>query len=188
MEIIWGEASTRSNLQPEFDASQVASRPVDRAVNPGTSGERYLDNGSVGSSVTVNRAETYSQGSHGARPKTTMESQQMDSAGMETGTTGMQPAPGASVPSSRPAEVGHVMPGNLQQPCLSSEVHNLHPPRMDVQPVGAQAPCPVIQGDQVVSHKWVCNPSCVSGLSLIPLTPDLGQGGFIAEARERPML
>jgi len=35
----------------------------------------------------------------------------------------------------------------------------------------------------VVGHKWVRNPSCVSGLSSIPLTPDVGQGGFIAEAR-----
>jgi len=94
----------------------------------------------------------------------------------------MQPAPGASVPSSRPAEVGHVMPGNLQQRCPPSEVHNFHPPRMDVQPVGAQVPCPVTQGDQVVGHKWVRNPSSVSGLSSIPLTPDVGQGGFIAEA------
>ena len=79
--------------------------------------------------------------------------------------------------------MGHVMPGNLQQPCPSSEEHNFHPPRMDVQPVGAQVPCPVTQGDQVVGHKWVHNPSCVSGLSLTPLTPDVGQGGFIAEAR-----
>jgi len=110
MEDIWGEASTRSNLLPEFDASQVASKPVDRAVDPGASSECYLDNGSVSSSVTVTRAETYSQGSHGARPKTTTECQRMGSAGMETGSTGMQPAPGASVPSSRPAEVGHVMP------------------------------------------------------------------------------
>jgi len=54
---------------------------------------------------------------------------------------------------------------------------------MDVQSMGAPAPCPVAQGDQVVGHKWVRNPSCVSGLSSIPLTPDVGQGGFIAEAR-----
>jgi len=35
----------------------------------------------------------------------------------------------------------------------------------------------------VVGHKWVHNPSSVSGLSSIPLTPDVGQGGFNAEAR-----
>jgi len=35
----------------------------------------------------------------------------------------------------------------------------------------------------VVGHKFVRNPSSVSGLSSIPFTPDLGQGGFIAEAR-----
>jgi len=49
--------------------------------------------------------------------------------------------------------------------------------------MGAHVPCPVTQEDQVVGHKWVRNPSCVSGLSSIPLTPDVGQGGFIAEAR-----
>jgi len=107
----------------------------------------------------------------------------MDPAGMETGLTGMRPVPGASVPSSGPAEVGHVMPGDLRQPCLLSEAHIVHPPGMDVQSMGAPAPCPVVQGDQVESHKWVRNPSCVSGLSSIPLTPDVGQDGFIAEAQ-----
>jgi len=165
VERVWGEASARSNLQPEFDASQVASRPEDRAVDTRASGERYLNHGSASGAVVVNRADTYSQESHGARPKKTMESQQMDPAGMETGLTGMQPVPGASVPSSGPAEVGHVMPGDLRQPCLPSEAHIVHPPGMDVQSMGAPAPCPVAQGDQVVGHKWVRNPSCVSGLS-----------------------
>jgi len=35
----------------------------------------------------------------------------------------------------------------------------------------------------VVGHQWVRNPNSVSGLSSIPLTPDVGQGGFNAEAR-----
>jgi len=68
MERVWGEASARSNLQPEFDASQVASRPEDRAVDLGASGERYLNHGSASGAVAVNRADTYSQDSHGARP------------------------------------------------------------------------------------------------------------------------
>jgi len=46
---------------------------------------------------------------------------------------------------------------------------------------GAPAPCPVAQGDQVVGHKWVRNPSCVSGLSSNS-TYEFQQGGFIAEA------
>jgi len=41
----WGDASTCSDLRPEFDMSQVASRPEHRAVDP--SGERYLRNGLV---------------------------------------------------------------------------------------------------------------------------------------------
>jgi len=125
----WGEASTRSNFQPGFDALQVASRSEDTAVNPGVTGECYLANGSASNSVTVNtcRTDAYSQGSHGATPKGTMEPQQMNPAGMETGPTGMQLVPGASVPSSRPAGVGHVKPGDLQQPCPPSEAHTVHP-------------------------------------------------------------
>ena len=88
---------------------------------------RYLATGSASGSVAVNRADRYSQGSHGARPKTTIESQQMDPAGKETGSTGMQHIPGASVPSSGPMEVGHVMPGDLRQPCPPSESHIVHP-------------------------------------------------------------
>jgi len=179
MEYIWGEASTRSNLRPEFDASQIASRPVDRAVDQWASGECYLSNGLVSNSVTVNRTEIYSQGSHGARPKTTMESQLMDSAGMEAGSTGVRLVSGASGQSSSPVEVS----SNLQPPCPPSGVHVVHPPRTDVRSTGAPAQSPVTQGDQVVGHKWVRNPSSVSGLSSIPLTPDVGQDGFIAEAR-----
>jgi len=83
----WGDASTRSSLRSEFDMSRVASRPEDRAVDP--SGPRYLSNGWVSDSVSVTRAEMYSKGSHGARPKATLESQQMCPAGMETGLTGV---------------------------------------------------------------------------------------------------
>jgi len=83
----WGDASARSNLRPEFDMSQVASRPEDRKVNP--SGERHLSHGLVSNPVSVTRAEVYSQGSHGAQPKATLESQKMCPAGMETGPTGV---------------------------------------------------------------------------------------------------
>ena len=51
-----------------------------------------------------------------------------------------------------------------------------------MQPTGAPAPYPATQGDQIVGQ-WVRAPSCVSGLSLIPLTPDTRQEGFIVEAR-----
>jgi len=94
----WGDASARSNLRPEFDMSQVASRPEDRAVDP--SGPHHLSHSLVSDSVSVTRAEMYSQGSHGARPKATLESQQICPAGMETGPTGVRPAFGASAQSS----------------------------------------------------------------------------------------
>jgi len=91
MKKIWGESSAHSNLQSEFDVSQVANWPEDRAVDPGASGKCYLNNGSASDSVAVTRADTYTQGNHGVRPKTTIESQQMDPAGMETGSTGLLP-------------------------------------------------------------------------------------------------
>jgi len=43
--IIWGDSSARSSLRPEIDRSQVASRPVDRGVELGAPGERYLSHG-----------------------------------------------------------------------------------------------------------------------------------------------
>jgi len=63
------------------------------------------------------------------------------------------------------------VPGNLQQPCPPSGEHIVHPSGMDVQSTCAPARSLVTQGDQVVGHKWVRNPSSVSGLSLILLTP-----------------
>jgi len=41
---------------------------------------------------------------------------------------------------------------------------------------------PATRGDEVGGHKWVRTPSTVSGLSEIPLSPDVGQGGFMTEA------
>ena len=120
MQDIWGEASTRSNLRPEFDASQVASRPIDRAVDPMASGECYLSTGSVSSSVTVNRTDICSQGNQGAWPKTTLEPQRMDSMGMGAGLTGVRLVSGAYGQSSSPMEV----PGNLQQLGLLRGAHS----------------------------------------------------------------
>jgi len=54
---------------------------------------------------------------------------------------------------------------------------------MGVQSTCAPAQSLVTEGDQVVGHEWVRNPSSVSGPSSIPLTPDVGQVGFNAEAR-----
>jgi len=150
VERTWGEASTRSNLRPEFDAPQVASRPVDRAVNP--SGERYLSDGLVSNPVTVNRTDVYSQGNHGARPKTTTESQQMYPAGMEAGSTGVRLVSGASGQSSSPMGVS----SHLQPPCPPSRVHVVQSPGTDVQSTGASAQSPVTQ-DQVAGHKLVRN-------------------------------
>jgi len=159
VERTWGDASTRSNLRPEFDSSKVASRPRDRAVNP--SGERYLSNGLVSNSVSVTRAEIYSQGNHGARPNATVESQQMCPAGMEAGSTGVRLVSGAPGQSSGPMGVS----SHLPPPCLPAGMHVIQPAGMDVQSMCASAQSPVTQGDQVVGHKWVHTPSTVSGLS-----------------------
>ena len=179
IENIWGEASTRSNLRPGFDASQVASRPTDRAVDPGASGERYLGNGSVSNPVTINNTDVYSQRSHGVQPKTTLEPRRMDPAAVGAGVTEMQPVLGAYGHSSSPMEV----PGSIQPLCPPSSAQVIHQLGMDVQSSCAPTQGPVTQGDQGIGHKWVQNPSSVSGLSLIPLTPDVGQDGFNAEAR-----
>jgi len=39
----------------------------------------------------------------------------------------------------------------------------------------------------VVGQKWERTPSTVSGLSSIPLSPDVGAGNFMAEARGTTM-
>ena len=100
-------------------------------------------------------------------------------AGMETGPTGARLAFGASAQSSSPMGVSSHPP----PPCLPSGMHVVQPPGTDVQSMCAIAQSPATQGDQVVGHKWVRNPSTVSGLSEIPLTTDVGQGGFMTEAR-----
>jgi len=133
LETIWGDLSTRSNLQPEVDRSQVASRPEDRALEPVASGERYQSHGQGGNSVAVWQADSFSQGGHGTRPRTSVEPRQMDSAGAEAGSVGLLPGPGASVLSSGSMKVGYVVPCNLRQSCPPSEVHAYPPPRMDVQ-------------------------------------------------------
>jgi len=103
----------------------------------------------------------------------------MGSAGMEAGSTGVRLVSGALGQSSSPMGVS----SHPQPPCPPSGVHIVQPPGTDVQSTYASAHSPVTRGDQVVGHKWVRNPSSVSGLSSIPLTPDVGQGGFITEAR-----
>ena len=183
MEKHWGESSARSNLQPEFDASQVVGRSEDRTVDPAASGERY--HGPGWNSVPVGRPETNFQGGLGARSKTTAESQQTRPTGMETGSVGLPPVvQGAPVSISGRTEVGHTASVDLQQPCLSSGPHPGHPQRMEMQPTGAMAPCPVTQGNHIAGHQWARSPSGVSGLSLVgPPTPGSGQDGFNAEAR-----
>ena len=142
----WGDASARSNLWPEFDMPQVASRLEDRAVNP--SGGCHLSNGLVSNPDLVTRAEMYSQGSHGAQPKATLESQQMCPAGMETGPTGVRPAFGASAQSSSPMGVSSHPP----LPCPPSGMHVIQPPGTVVQSMCVTTQSPATQGDQVVGH------------------------------------
>jgi len=148
----WGDASAHSDLRPGFDMSQVASRPPDRAVDP--SGPCYLSNGLVSDSVSVTRAEMYSRGSHGARPKAILESQQMCPAGIETGPTGVQPAFGASAQSSSPMGVS----SHLPQPCPPSRMHVVQNPGMHVQSMCIKTQSPATQGDQVGGHKSARTP------------------------------
>jgi len=173
----WGDASARSNLRPEFDMLQVVSRPQDRAVD--LSGPHYLSNGLVSDSVSVTRAEMHSQGSHEARPKATAESQQMCPAGMETGPTGVRLAFGASAQSSSPMGVS----SHLPQPCPPSGMHVVQSPGTSAQSMCVTTQSPAMQGDQVGGDKWARTPSTMSGLSEIPFSPDVGQGGFMTEAR-----
>jgi len=121
----------------------------------------------------------YSQGSHGARPKATLESQQICPAGMETGPTVVQPAFGDSAQSSSPMGVSSHVP----RPCPPSGMHVVQPPGTNMQSMCVTTQSPATQGDRVVGHKWAHIPSTVSGLSEIPLSPDVGQGGFMTEAR-----
>jgi len=98
---------------------------------------------------------------------------------METGSTGVRPAFGASAQSSSPMGVSSHPPS----PCPPIGMHVVQPPGTDVQSMCVTTQSPTTQEDQVVGHKWVCTPSTVSGLSSIPLSPDVGQGGFMTEAR-----
>ena len=69
------------------------------------------------------------------------------------------------------------------QPCPPSGMHVVQHPGTHVQAMCATTQSPATQGDQVSSHKWAPTPSTVSGLSKIPFSPDVGQGGFMTEAR-----
>ena len=114
LETIWGDLATRSNLQPEVDRSQVASRPEDRAVEPVSSGTRYQSHGQRGNPATRSRAGSFiCPGSHGEGPETTVMYRQTDSAIAEAG---LLPRPGASHPSSVPVEVGYEVPCPFCQP------------------------------------------------------------------------
>jgi len=69
------------------------------------------------------------------------------------------------------------------QPCPPSGMHVVQHPGTHVQAMCSMMQSPATQGDQVGSHKWARTPSIVSGLSEIPFSPDVGQGGFMTEAR-----
>jgi len=177
-----GDLSARSSLRPEFDRSQVASRPEDRAVELGASGERYLGHGQVVGPATVQQSHVLPQSSYGTRPKTTAEARQMDSARVEAGPVGLPPGPGVLVQGPRAREIGYELPSDLGQPNQPSGAHTYPPPRKDVQPRGTLVPCLVAEGDQTMKP-WLRAPSLASGLSSFPTTPESRMEGFIAEAR-----
>jgi len=75
------------------------------------------------------------------------------------------------------------VPSHPSQPCPTSGMHLVQDPRTHVQARCVTTQSPATQGDQVGSLKWMSTPSTVSGLSEIPFSPDVGQDGFMAEAR-----
>jgi len=81
-EAIWGNVSTCSSSQSEFDRGQVASRQTERAVGPGAPGEHYLSHSQGVDSAAVVRPDVVSNGGYGARPKTTGLARQTESAWM----------------------------------------------------------------------------------------------------------
>jgi len=96
LETIWRDSSARSNLRPEFDRSQVASRPMDRVVELGTSGEPYPSNGLGMDPTPVRRSDALPQyGYGGVMPNATAEARQMYSPGVEAGLVGLPPIQGA---------------------------------------------------------------------------------------------
>jgi len=142
---IWGEASTRSMLRSGFDASHSVSRSADRAVDPGASGERYLDHGLVGDSVLVNMISVHSLRSHGVGLNGTLEAQQVDAAGAGTGLTGMRLVAGVYLQGPDPLGV----PGRLPLPCPSTAAQTVQQSGRNVQsPVCASVQSPDTQGDQ----------------------------------------
>jgi len=66
---IWGDASTLSSRQPEFDRGQVVSRQTDRAVGPGASGEHYLSHSLGVVSAVVAWPDVVSQEGYSTGPK-----------------------------------------------------------------------------------------------------------------------
>jgi len=101
-------------------------------------------------------------------------------AGMETGPTGVQPAFGASAQSLSP--MGGVS-SHPPQPCPPSGMHVVRPSGTNMHSMCVTMQSPATEGDQVGGHKWTRTRSTVSGLSEIPFSPDVGQGGFMTEAR-----
>jgi len=180
METIWGDSSARSSLRPEFDRSQVASRPVDRAVDLGATGERYLSHGQGIGPGTVWRSDALPPNGYGMMRNATAEARQMYSAGAETGLVGLPPNPGVPVPGPHALEVGYEIPHDLRQPNEPSGALTHPTSGVDVQPRGTVVPCPVIPEDLTV-RPWVRDPSLASGLSSFPATSESRPDGFIAE-------
>jgi len=170
----WGEASTRSSIRPDFDTFQVANRPTDRAVVPVAPGDRYLGNGFGGSPVLADRSDAYSQGSHGARPKATPESQRMDPAGTGTGSTDERLVNESYVYVADPQGIQ----GSFQSPDPSSSAHRARHARTDVQSTVASAQSPETQRELGVNLQWVPSPSNASGTPSLPSNSDVDQTGF----------
>ena len=123
---------------------------------------------------------------HGVGPNGTLEAQQrnVDVAGAGIGLSGMRLVAGAYLQGQDPLG----MPESLPLPCPSTAAQPVQLSGLSVQsPVCASIQSPDTQGGEELDAPWVQNSSTGSGQSSVPPTPDGGQPGFIAEARERAL-
>jgi len=178
---IWGNVSTCSSSQPEFDRGQVVSRQTNRAVGPGSSSEHYLSHSQGVDSATVMRPDVVFNGGYGSRPKTTGAARQMESAWTGAGPMMLPSGSGMPLQNSSTAEGGQVQPANLGQLSPPNAVHACPRARVDA-PIGSTpVQSPVIYQDPSTGKLFQV-PSKAACLSSINSIPDVGMTGFIAEA------
>ena len=135
------------------------SRSVDRAVDSGVSGERYLDHGLVSDSSLVNMSGVHFPRNHGVGPNGTLEAQQrdVDVAGAGVGLSGMRLVAGAYLQGPNPLG----MPESLPVPCSSTAAQPVQLSGRSVQsPVCASVQSPDTQGGEELDTPMDFSPTC----------------------------